>query len=160
MISDRKSRIVDHCHQRRLASAGVAHHADLRAIHVGIGLQIVEDPAVGPRPGAQHAPVVELARLAMVHQADDSLVEARAIVGLHGTGVARHESPSGFEQQLRRIRRIVWHCKPMDNLPRRGGRGVNRNGRSEPPPMITGTFLPCVLAGVTTSASMVTVMAG
>ena len=64
-------------HQRRLAAARMAHDADLLAVDVGIRLEIIQHPAIGPGPGAQHAPIIQLARLALVDQADDAFGRGR-----------------------------------------------------------------------------------
>ena len=51
-------------------------------VHGGIGLEVIEPARRAPGPGAQRAPVVRLARLALVDQADDAFGQAGAVVGL------------------------------------------------------------------------------
>ena len=46
-----------------------------------VGLEVVHQARAAPGPCAQRAPVVKLAGLAVVRQADDSLGQARSVVG-------------------------------------------------------------------------------
>ena len=59
-----------------------------------VGLEVIERAARAPRPGAQRAPVVRLARLALVRQADDALRQPAAVVGLDAGRDERWRSPS------------------------------------------------------------------
>src|ERR1039458_5955612 len=49
-----------------------AFDADVFGVHRRIGFQIVQSPAGAPGPGSQSAPVIGLAGLALVDQADDA----------------------------------------------------------------------------------------
>src|SRR5262249_28628652 len=57
--------------------------AHLLGVHGLVGFEIIEGPAGAPRPGAQCAPIVHLAGLALVAQADDALSQTGAVVGLN-----------------------------------------------------------------------------
>ena len=85
-IGDREALVVRHGDQGRLAIARVAFDADLPGVHGLVGFEIIERAAGAPGPGAQRAPIVGLARLAFVAQADDALRQARAVVGLNAAG--------------------------------------------------------------------------
>ena len=65
--------IVGHGDERGLAVAGVAFDADLFGVDGFVGFEIIEGAAGSPGPGAECAPVVGLARLALVAEADDAL---------------------------------------------------------------------------------------
>ncbi len=67
----------------RLAVARMAFDADLFGIDGFVGLEVIERAARAPGPGAKGAPIVGLARLALVHEADDALRQAGAVVGLN-----------------------------------------------------------------------------
>ena len=54
-----------------------------------IRLQIVEPARRAPGPGPQSAPVIGLARLPLIDQADDAAGDARAIVGLDASRIDR-----------------------------------------------------------------------
>jgi hypothetical protein len=60
----------------------VAFDADLFGIHGSVGFEVVEDAAAAPGPSANSSPVVGLAGLAFVDEADDALGEAGSVVGL------------------------------------------------------------------------------
>src|SRR5204862_2719960 len=98
--ADREARVVRHRHQRRLAVAREALDTDLLRVHRLVGLEVVERPARAPRPGAQRPPVVRLARLALVAQADDALGEARAVVGLDAARVDDRKAPALCQREL------------------------------------------------------------
>src|SRR5439155_973052 len=69
--TDGEPLVVRHGDDRRLAVSGEALDTDLLSVHGFVRLEVVERPAGPPRPGAERAPIVELARLALVAQADD-----------------------------------------------------------------------------------------
>src|ERR1019366_10619056 len=50
--------------------------------------------AGAPGPGAQNTPVVQLAGLTVIDQADDSLIQTRAVIGLNAAGVEDGIAPS------------------------------------------------------------------
>ena len=114
-----------------------------------IGLEIVEPARRAPRPGAQRAPVVRLARLALVDEADDAFRQARAVVGLDAGGIERRVAPAGGDQLLGR-RRIAAGRRPDASAAPAGRRLAPGCPGSPPPPniIITGTGL-CASAGVT-----------
>src|SRR5271166_1517995 len=74
-VGDRKALVVGHGDERGLAIARVAFDADLAGVDGFVGLEIVERATGSPSPGTQRSPVVKLARLALVAQADDALSE-------------------------------------------------------------------------------------
>src|SRR6185437_4751181 len=62
--------------------------------------EVIEGPARPPRPRLEHAPIVHLARLSLVAQADDSLRQARAVIRLHAVGNDDGITPSLGEHLL------------------------------------------------------------
>ena len=66
-----------------------------------VGFEIVEPARRAPRPGAQRAPVVGLARLALVDQADDPFRQAGAVVRLNARRADRRVAPASGDQLLR-----------------------------------------------------------
>ncbi len=68
------------------AVARMAFDADSFGIHGFIGFEVVERAACAPGPGAQCAPIVGLARLAFVDEADDALRQTGAVIGLNAGG--------------------------------------------------------------------------
>ncbi len=90
--------------ERGLAVARHAFDADLLRVHGGIGFKAVQSARRAPGPGAERTPVVRLARLALVDEADDALGQARAVVGLNAVGIDRGIAPAGGDEQLGRGR--------------------------------------------------------
>src|SRR5262249_26298897 len=90
--ADGEARVVCHRDDGRLAVARQALDADPFGVHRLVGLEVIQRPAGAPRPRPQRSPVVNLARLALVAQADDTARQARATVGLdaawHEDGIA------------------------------------------------------------------------
>ena len=126
---DREARVERHRDERGLAVARDAFDADLLRVDRLVGLEIVETARRAPGPGAQRAPVVRLARLALVDQADDALRQARAVVGLDAAGVERRVAPAVGDQLLgrRRIAARRWcDAGPPGPPPRPGGRRIAR----------------------------------
>ena len=104
-MSTTAKRVVErHRDERRLAVARHAFDADLLRVDGLVGLEIVEAARRAPRPRAQRAPVVRLARLALVDEADDALRQAGAVVGLNAAGIERREAPAVGDELLRRRR--------------------------------------------------------
>ena len=101
---DRESLVVGHRHERRLAVARDAFDADLLRVHGLVGLEVVEAARRAPRPGAQRAPVVRLARLALVDEADDARGQPGAVVGLDAAGADRRVAPAVGDELLGRGR--------------------------------------------------------
>jgi len=69
-------------------------------IDCGVGFKVIEDAAGAPRPGAQRAPAVECARLAVIRQTDDALHEPGAVVGLNAGGNVLRVAPAALEKLL------------------------------------------------------------
>ena len=170
--ADGKSRVVRHRHQCRLAVARHALDADALCINALVGLEIVEPARCTPGPCAQRSPVVGLARLAVVDQADDAFGQPRAVVSLDACRTQRGVAPSSRNQLFGR-RRIAARAAPQARLPgaaprappgagpRPRGAGPPSATGSVPPPnmIITGTG-PLALAGVTSVIWMSTFSAG
>src|SRR2546423_7819573 len=89
-------------------------------IHRDISFQVVKRAARAPRPCAQSAPVVGLARLTMVCQADDSARKPGAVVGLNGGGVEQRKAPA-VGNKLPGVGRItvLVHLWKLERLARR-----------------------------------------
>src|SRR5213075_796216 len=79
----------------------VVRHRDQGGL---VRLEVVQPAGRAPRPGPQGAPVVRLARLALVAQADDALGQAGAVVGLDGVRDDGGVAPAVLDQLLRRRR--------------------------------------------------------
>ena len=94
------------CHrdERGLAIARHALDADPRGIDRGIVFEVVESARGAPAPGAERAPIIGLARLAFVREADDALPEARAVVGLDARGRDLNVAPARGDELLGRRR--------------------------------------------------------
>ena len=157
-IGDGEARIVGHGDERCLAVAGVAFDADLFGVHGLVGFEIIERAAGAPGPGAQRAPIVGLARLAFVDQADDALRQTGAVVGLNAGGDEVGVAPAFGENLLL----PAWDR--WAGAARAGGRASGRrtrrqDRRAKPNCMITGTG-PVALAGVESDSWMSTVIAG
>src|SRR5580693_8800834 len=82
-VSNRKARIVGHRYQGRFSVARMARDPDLVGIHSFVRLEIIHRPARPPGPCAERTPIVQLAWLPFVHQADDSFCQTISLVGLH-----------------------------------------------------------------------------
>ena len=103
--------------------------------------RVVEAARRAPGPRAQRAPVVRLARLALVDQADDALRQARAVVGLDAGRIDRRVAPAGGDQLLGRGRIAAGGRRRTPGRARRRPAGGGSPGSSRPPPniIITGT---------------------
>src|SRR5205814_145761 len=99
---EHKSETCVECHgdQRGLAVARNAFDADVLGVHSFVGFEIIQAARCSPSPGSQRAPVVRLARLSFVDQSNDSLGEARAIVGLNAYGVDVGVAPAVGDELL------------------------------------------------------------
>src|SRR5262245_65710690 len=81
--ADGETLVVGHRDQRGFPITRKPLDADLFGVHRFVGLEIIERAARAPGPGAQRPPVIWLARLALVAQADDALRQTCAVVGLN-----------------------------------------------------------------------------
>src|SRR5260370_26520934 len=72
----------------------------MRRVHRGVGLEIIQGARGAPGPRPQRTPVIRLARLALVDQADDSLRETGAVISLNTRGVQECVAPTVGEQLL------------------------------------------------------------
>src|SRR5262245_26065990 len=81
--ADGEALVVGHRDQRGFAITRKPLDANMPGVHRFVGLEIIERATRAPRPGAQRSPVVGVARLAFVAQADDALRQTRAVVGLN-----------------------------------------------------------------------------
>src|SRR6516164_1553862 len=79
----RQACVKRHGDNRRLAVARYAGDANFAWINsrIRIGLEVVDEAAQAPAPGAQGAPIVGSARLARVRQPDDAFAQS-AVVSL------------------------------------------------------------------------------
>ncbi len=84
--------------QRRLAVARHTLDADMALIHLRPGREIIEDPTGAPAPGPERAPVIRLARLALIDEADNALGQACAIIGLIAGRVEQDHAPAVGDQ--------------------------------------------------------------
>ena len=84
--TDCESRVVRHRDERSLAVAREPLDPDLLGVHGLVGLEVIECTAGPPCPRTQRSPIIGLAGLALVAQADDALGQARAVVGLDAVG--------------------------------------------------------------------------
>ena len=69
-------------------------------VDVRIGLEIIEATGSTPCPGAEGAPVIRLARLALVDEADDTTGKTGAVISLNTAGIYHRIAPSGSEELL------------------------------------------------------------
>ena len=136
---DGEARVEGHGHQRGLAVARNALDADLLGVHGFVGFQIIQAARRAPGPGAQRAPVVRLARLAFVDQADDALGQARAVVGLDAAGIDGGVAPAGGDQLFGRradrgrVRPPAAACRSPASRPRAEGVRGRRTSSSRAP---------------------------
>src|SRR5579859_1286500 len=91
--------IVGHGNQRGFSVARKTLDADLPRIHRFVGLQVVQSAAGAPSPGAQRAPIIELARLAFIGQTDNARGQTTAIIGLKAGGDDHRIAPA-LDQEL------------------------------------------------------------
>ena len=104
-VADGETRVVGHGDERSFAVTGVAGDADLLSVNRLIGFKIIEAAAGSPGPGAERAPIVEFARLALVGEADDAFLKAVAFVGLNAGGDVDGIAPAFREELLLPSRR-------------------------------------------------------
>ncbi len=93
-------RVVGHRDNRRFAVPRVALDGDVLGVYRLVGLEIIDGAARAPGPGAQGAPIVELARLAFVAQADDAEGQPGAVIRLNAARVECGVAPAAGENLL------------------------------------------------------------
>ena len=69
-------------------------------IDVRVSLEIIEAASGTPSPGSEGAPVVRLARLALVDEADDTAGKTGTVISLDTAGIYHRIAPSGSEELL------------------------------------------------------------
>src|SRR5579872_872153 len=74
--------------------------ADHFCVHSFVRLEIIQRPAGAPGPCPQRAPIIRLAGLAFIDQADDTLCQTGAVIGLNAAGADRRVAPSLCENLL------------------------------------------------------------
>jgi hypothetical protein len=124
---ERETRLKRHRDQRGLAVARHALDTDTFAVDGAVGLEVVEPARGSPRPGAERAPIVGMARLAAIDEADDALGEARAVIGLDAGGRDTRIAPTGGDEEIDR-RRAAGHGSFFRSGRGRAGRWRNRAG--------------------------------
>src|SRR5580700_7026579 len=94
--------------------------ADAFRVYRGLDFKIIESTAGSPGPGPEGPPIVELAGLSFINEANDALRETRAVIGLNAAGDQDRIAPS-FRQHLllpgwsrRRGRRGTAACAPRE----------------------------------------------
>src|SRR5947208_8152115 len=95
---DGKPRFKSHGDESGLPKTRDAFDANFLCIHRGISLEVVEASRCAPCPGPERSPVLRFAGLTFVDEADDSLSEARAIVGLDRAWIDGGVAPACGEE--------------------------------------------------------------
>ena len=136
----------------------MAFDADVLGVHGLVGFEIIHGAVGAPRPGAQRAPIVGFARLALVDQTDNALPQTRAVVGLNAAGFNSAKPQPLASTCAANLARAP---RPVASRERRAGGPPPAPGRPGPPPntMITGTG-PFALAGVLSDNWISTVISG
>ena len=93
-VGDGEAGVVGHGYQGGLAEAGVALDGDVVGVDGGVGGEVVQQARASPGPCAEYSPVVELAGLPVIGEADDALGKAGAVVGLDGGGLEQRVAPA------------------------------------------------------------------
>ena len=78
----------------------MAFNGDVVRVDILVGLEVVHEARCSPGPGAEGTPVVELAGLAVVGEADDALGQAGSVVSLERGGVEERVAPAPGEDLL------------------------------------------------------------
>src|SRR5215472_13911753 len=123
--ADGETGFVGHGNQSGFSVARKPFDTDLLGVNGFVRFKIIECATGGPGPSAQRAPIVDLARLALVHKADDALRQALAVIGLDAGGNEDGIAPS-FGNQLLLPRRTTT-CK---SCPLRFGESLSDRGQS------------------------------
>src|SRR6267142_4861472 len=98
--SDGETRFIRHRHERRFAITRVALKANLFSIDRFVSLEIIQCAARAPCPSSQRAPIIDLARLPSVAEANDATVQTRAVVGLNAIGNQAGVTPTSCQNLL------------------------------------------------------------
>ena len=98
--ADGEAPVVGHRHERRFAVARQAFDADLFCVHCLVGFEIIERAARAPSPRTQRAPILRLARLSFVAEADDAFGQSSAIVSLNAGRDENRVTPAFGENLL------------------------------------------------------------
>ena len=94
------------------AVAGVPRDTHAPGIYMLVRFEVVERPARTPGPGAQSTPIVQTSGPASVHQPDDPLGQAGAVVGLNADGDKGGKTPPFPKRQSRPRRRLTGRRHP------------------------------------------------
>ena len=164
--ADGEARVIGHRDDRRLAVPRKPLDPDLLRVDGLVGLEVVQRAARAPGPGAEGAPIVGLARLPLVAQADDTPGQPRSVIGLDAVGNDDGVAPPLGEDLLLPGRAsaaeapggaaldVAFGVAPFACGP--PGRGPNP---PNPNSIITGTG-PSASAGVVRVSWMFTVICG
>ena len=110
-----------------------AFDADFLRVHGGIGFEIIQSARRAPGPRAQRAPVIRLARLAFVDEADDAFRQSRAVVGLNAVGTDRRVTPARGDELFGRGRAGIRAAASTERAEAIRGRGFAGASRKVPP---------------------------
>ncbi len=86
--------VVGHGDDGCFAIPGMTLNGDVFGIDGPIGFEVVHGAVGAPSPGPQCSPIVGLARLAFVYQANNAFSQTRAVVGLNAGRVQHGEAPT------------------------------------------------------------------
>ena len=104
---DRTNPWLQEASERRIRPGElVAFDADMVCIDCRVGLQVVECSPGSPSPGTQRAPILRLARLAVIGEADDTAGQSGAVIGLNAGRIEQREAPA-IGDQLPSVGRIA-----------------------------------------------------
>ena len=120
-ISDGETRFIRHRHERRFAITRVAFEADLFGVHRFVSLEIIQRAARAPGPRTQRAPIIDLARLSFVAEANDAAGQTRAVVSLNAGWESGWHNPSLWPElvvaRLVQLVREYQVAAPADEIP-------------------------------------------
>src|SRR5579871_901118 len=81
--TNRDARVVSHGDECGFSVTRKAFDANLLCVNGFVRFEIINRATRTPGPGSQNSPIIRLARLALIYEADDSLRKAFTIVGLN-----------------------------------------------------------------------------
>ena len=90
----REPLVEGHRHQRGFAKARDALDADVLGVDGGVGFEVIESASGAPGPGTERAPVLGLARAAVIDEPDDAAAKTGSVIGLHTGGVEEDKAPA------------------------------------------------------------------